>query len=117
MLEAHEQSLELFGGLPGISNLDSVLGALGRPYHGYHRAIWKKGAALLHGLATSHGFNDGNKRTAWLATNILYEQSGYTLATYEDDRIDDLMVDVVTGVVPMDELERWLKARTETAMT
>ena len=113
MLEAHEQSIELFGGLPGISNYDSILGALGRPYHGYHHLIWQKGAALLHGLATSHGFNDGNKRTAWLAANILYEQSGYELLTVPEDRIDDLMVDVVTGATTMQELEIWLKDRTK----
>lgn len=113
VLEAHEQSLEAFGGLPGISSIDSILGAIGRPYHGYHRMIWRKGAALLHGLATSHGFNDGNKRTAWLVTDILYVHSGYVLHTWIDDRIDDLMVDVVTGGISTEELEQWLKDRTE----
>lgn len=111
-MQAHEQLIEEFGGLTGISRLDSILGSLGRPYHGYHRHIWSKGAVLLHGPATSHGFNDGNKRTAWVATNILYEQSGYLLETMETDRIDDLMVDVVTGDIPLPELENWLKART-----
>jgi death on curing protein len=33
-LEAHETSLDAFGGLRGISNIDNILGALGRPYHG-----------------------------------------------------------------------------------
>ncbi|WP_298937190.1 type II toxin-antitoxin system death-on-curing family toxin [uncultured Ruegeria sp.] len=111
VLEAHEQSLEAFGGLPGISNLDSILGAIGRPYHGYHRMMHAKAAALLHGLATSHGFNDANKRTAWLSMEVLCANSGYELTVRDDDRIDDLVVDVVTGDVSQDELEQWIRER------
>ncbi|WP_268244663.1 type II toxin-antitoxin system death-on-curing family toxin [Tateyamaria omphalii] len=111
VLEAHEQSLEAFGGLPGICNLDSVLGAIGRPYHGYHLPIHKKAAALLHGLATSHGFNDANKRTAWLTTEVLCLNSGYDLAIHAGDRIDDVVVDVVTGVMSQSALEAWFRAR------
>ncbi|WP_366869520.1 type II toxin-antitoxin system death-on-curing family toxin [uncultured Roseobacter sp.] len=111
VLEAHEQSLEAFGGLRGICNLNSILGAIGRPYHGYHRPIHKKAAALLHGLATSHGFNDANKRTAWLTTEVLCLNSGYDLAVQADDRIDDVVVDVVTGAMPQEALEDWFRAR------
>lgn len=111
VLEAHEQSLEAFGGLPGICNLDSILGAIGRPYHGYHRRIHAKAAALLHGIASSHGFNDANKRTAWLVTEVLCWNSEYQLALGADDKIDDLVVDVVTGVMSQVELEDWFKAR------
>ena len=67
---------------------------------------------MLHGLATSHGFNDGNKRTAWLTTSVLYELSGYTLDLVPGDRIDDVVVDIVTGDMALDQLEDWLKART-----
>lgn len=111
VLEAHEQSLEAFGGLPGICNLDSILGAIGRPYHGYHSAMHAKAAALLHGLATSHGFNDANKRTAWLSTEVLIAGSGYELTIYQDDRIDDVVVNVVTGGMTQVELMLWFKAR------
>ncbi|WP_299740203.1 type II toxin-antitoxin system death-on-curing family toxin [uncultured Roseobacter sp.] len=111
VLEAHEQSLEAFGGLPGICNLDSILGAIGRPYHGYHHTIHAKAAALLHGIATSHGFNDANKRTAWLAAEVLCWNSAYRLTLRAEDRIDDVVVDVVTGVMSQADLEKWFKAR------
>ena len=110
-MEAHEQAIEAFGGLRGISNLDNILGAIGRPYHGYHRRIHAKAAALLHGLATSHGFNDANKRTAWLTTEVLIWNSDFQLAMRDDDRLDDLVVDVVTGVLTQAELEVWFKSR------
>lgn len=111
-LEAHEESLDAFGGLRGISNIDNIHGALGRPYHGYHRMIWAKGAALLHGVASSHGFNDGNKRTSWLLTELLFQRSDYELTLLDDDRLDDVVVNVVNGDMSQDQLELWLKVRT-----
>ena len=89
----------------------AVQGALGRPYHGYYRAINWKCAALLHGVATSHGFLDGNKRTAWGCTFVLIERSGYFLNTSHDDRIDDVVVDVVARLMTLSDLADWFKAR------
>ncbi|WP_366141917.1 Fic family protein [uncultured Tateyamaria sp.] len=42
----------------------------------------KKAAVWLHGLATFHGFNHANKRTAWLTTEVLCLNSGYDLAIH-----------------------------------
>jgi death on curing protein len=88
------------------------LGALGRPYHGYHRRIRAKGAALLHAIATAHGFADGNKRTSLLMLFLLYERSDYGLETREADRWDDVVVDVVTGEMSQAQLETFLRERT-----
>lgn len=109
--EAHTTSLKYGGGVDGVSSINSLLGALGRPYHGYHRAIQRKAAALLHGIATSHGFLDANKRTAWLLTELLVERSGYMLALRKDDAIDDLVVNLVTGVMCEAEARQWFKDR------
>ncbi|WP_371931020.1 type II toxin-antitoxin system death-on-curing family toxin [Roseovarius sp. MMSF_3281] len=94
-----------------MSNIDSLLGALGRPYHGYHPPISRKAAALLHGVATSHGFVDANKRTAWLITELLIERSGYQLTVFEDDAIDDLVVNVVIGAITEIDAANWFKQR------
>ena len=110
-LEAHEWALRFGGGRQGISNLDNIQGALGRPYHGYHRPIARKAAALFHGLATSHGFTDANKRTAWLVTMVLIEGSAYQLDIKDGDRIDDVAVAVVEGAMPEEELSGWFRER------
>jgi death-on-curing protein len=101
-----------FGGHHGEHDVATILGALGRPYHGYHRKIWTKGAALLHAIATAHGFADGNKRTSLLMLFLLYERSAYGLETRETDRWDDVVVDVVTGEMTQEQLELFLKDRT-----
>ena len=52
---------------------------------------------MLHGVASSHGFNDGNKRTTWLLTELLFKRCGYVLQLGESDRLDDVVVAVVEG--------------------
>ena len=104
--------MQEFGGLHGEHDVDKLLGALGRPYHGYHKRIWAKGAALLHAIATAHGFSDGNKRTSLLLLFLLYERSDYGLETYEGDRWDDVVVNVVTGAMPQKQLEAFRNERT-----
>lgn len=91
--------------------MENILGAIGRPYHGYHKPIARKAAALFHGVATSHGFVDANKRTAWLLTFLLIERSGYVLEVRDEDRLDDVAVDVVSRVLSEPEFETWLAAR------
>jgi len=111
-LEAHEAALE-YGGRPGISSLDLVESAIGRPYSGYHAPIERKAAALLESMIGNHGFIDGNKRTAWLMTELLIERSGYTLAIADDYPVDDLVVDVASGEMSFDQLVEWFKQNIE----
>lgn len=110
-IHANIACVEAFGGLRGQHDVGKLLGALGRPYHGYHRSIWSKGAAILHGVASSHGFSDGNKRTSLVLLLLLYERSGYGLETRDGDRWDDVVVDVVTGKMSEPQLEDFLRVR------
>ncbi len=110
-LEAHAVALHYGGGLDGMSSIDALEGALGRPYHGYHHRIWHKAAALLHGLASAHGFADANKRTAWIVTILMINRSGYDLSLRNSDQIDDVAVDVVTGAMSESELVDWFRQR------
>ena len=58
-------------------------------------------------MVKNHGFTDGNKRTAWLLTELLIERSGYTLTIDADYPIDDLVVDLASGALGFDEVARW----------
>lgn len=109
-LTAHDEALT-YGGRDGITSLDLIESALGRPYSGYHRTISKKAAALLQSMVKNHGFVDGNKRTAWLLVELLIVRSGYVLGVAEAERIDDFVVAVASGEVEMAAIEEWFRAR------
>lgn len=48
---------------------------------------YDKAAALLHGLATAHPFDDGNKRTALAASLMLLECYNITRVDLGDDTV------------------------------
>ena len=111
-MTAHDEALH-YGGRDGVSSLHLIESALARPYSGYHRPISRKAAAVLHSVVGNHGFVDGNKRTAWLLVEILIDRSGYRLNIPDDERIDDLVVDVAAGQMEFDQLIAWFKDRLE----
>jgi death-on-curing protein len=114
-LRGHEEAL-LDGGVDGIVNEHAVRSALARPYHGYHRQIWKKAAALMHGIVRNHGFADANKRTSLYLVELLLVRSGYCL--HEDDHaIVETIVAVAEGQMTYDQLEHWFRERIVPAPT
>ena len=100
----------LAGGAAGILSANAIEAALARPYHGYHRGIHQKAAALAHGLVSSHGFVDGNKRTAFYVVELLINRSGYDLVE-QQEKIAELLVDVARGDMDVDELACWFRER------
>ena len=110
VIAAHDEALT-YGGRSGVISLDAIQSAIGRPYSGYHRAIHRKAAALLHALVQNHGFVDGNKRSALIVTLLMIERSGYRLHLTERDRIDDVVVSVADGQTGFDALCDWFKQR------
>lgn len=98
-------------GREGVGSLHLIESALARPYSGYHRPIARKASAVLESMVNNHGFIDGNKRTAWLLTELLIERSGYELAIPPEEPIDDLVVAVASGAINFDELVAWFSER------
>jgi death on curing protein len=110
VLAAHDEALT-YGGRVGVVSLDAIESAIGRPYSGYHRAIHRKAAALLHALIQNHGFVDGNKRSALIVTLMMVERSGYLLNLRQAEQIDDVVVAVADGQLAFDELCLWFSSR------
>jgi death-on-curing protein len=114
-IAAHERATSRFGGLPNIHDIGLIESAVDRPYNGYHRPIHRKAAALLHAVATNHGFVDGNKRTALTLFYLLLDQSGYefrkTSTRQDEDDIEHLILDVTTRFLSYEELIGWLRVR------
>ncbi|MDE0254486.1 MAG: type II toxin-antitoxin system death-on-curing family toxin, partial [Rhodospirillaceae bacterium] len=98
------------GAAPGILNEHNIRSALARPYHGYHHFIHEKAAALVHGIVSSHGFVDGNKRTALYLVELLLRRSGYRLV--EDDvAVADTIIAVAAGDIDYEALAQWFRER------
>lgn len=88
----------------GILRPEAIESAIARPYHGYHRRIHQKAAALVHGIV------DGNKRTAVYLVELMAVRSDYSLI--EDDLIlADVITSVATGEMRYEELVEWFKKR------
>jgi death on curing protein len=113
-LDAHDVALK-FGGLDGVRHEAEILSAIGRPYTGYYRSIYKKAAALFQSVARNHGFTDGNKRTAVVLTTLLIERSGYVLKAHGRESLERafeaLALRVVNDNPSMDDIEAWFRLR------
>lgn len=111
-VDAHDRALQ-YGGLPGILNRSMIESAIQRPYSGYYKSIQRKAAALVHSVATNHGFADGNKRTTLLLLGVLLDRSGYQLVGEGTEptarAIEDLIVEVADGVHDFNSIHDWMK--------
>lgn len=71
-------------GLRGAEGYAGVAGAVGRISQtwndvDFYPTVWDKAGALLHGLASTQYFIDGNKRTAILVSELFLALNGYSL--------------------------------------
>jgi len=74
VLGIHQDSLNLFGGLPGIRDEGALMSALARPEHKHTYGaedLSVLAAAYAFGITKNHPFNDGNKKAA-LGTLIAF---------------------------------------------
>jgi death-on-curing protein len=107
----HDEAIYEFGGLPGVRDRGLLESALDRPRNllAYEptSSIFKLAAALCFGIAKNHAFNDGNKRTALLATRAFLFLNGHALEPRQDDEVATLVA-VADGSLDQTRLEVWL---------
>jgi death-on-curing protein len=108
----HQDQLLEHGGLPGIRDQNGLEAALARPRN--RRAYEPESdlealaAGYGYGLATGHPFNDGNKRTAFLAIYTFLGLNGREIEAPEQEVVL-LMTDLAAGRLSEAELARWLR--------
>ncbi|NRG40191.1 Fic family protein [Rathayibacter sp. VKM Ac-2835] len=71
--------------------------------------IWLKAATLLHGLASTQYFADGNKRTAVIAATLLLEINGAPLKLMETIVKEVVVLGAAVGVLTVDQIAEWLE--------
>ncbi len=89
VIELHIFIMERTGQDPApLYNLGNLEGALQRPAHAVFYGetdIAVCAARLIDGIATAHGFRDGNKRTATIAGVTYLEWNGWYIASPSSD--------------------------------
>jgi death-on-curing protein len=108
----HFDQIRAHGGLPGIRDENALESALARPLNrwAYDAGcdLAELAAAYGYGLATSHPFNDGNKRVSFLAMYVFLSVNGLEIEADETEVVD-LMVAVASGRCGEEDLADWLR--------
>lgn len=100
----------------GVAIDESVIrSAVGRPFHGFggvefYPTLIGKAAALLHALASTQGFIDGNKRTAWMSCVTFLRVNGIILSVRADEYAADFVLQLLSGALTLEQAQEWIIA-------
>jgi death on curing protein len=75
-VETHRLLIEEFGGAQGIRDIALLESAVLRPQSGYYSDLVDAAAALMESLANNHPFVDGNRRVAFVMTDVMLRANG-----------------------------------------
>lgn len=111
ILAIHEEQLAEHGGGVGIRDLGLLDSALARPANQVHYGepdVVDLAAAYGFGIARNHPFIDGNKRTAFVATELFLALNGFVL-TADDANCILTMLAVAAGELDEAAFAQWLR--------
>lgn len=116
LITLHQQSIELFGGAPGISDQGALEASLARAEHLLAYADPPTDAiavasAVCVSICRNHAFVDGNKRIAFIALGVILELNGHYLDARES-KAEELMMGLAGGTVAEDQFAAWVRANT-----
>ena len=75
----HKKIVEEDGNTASILKPNELDSRVNRPRSGYYNNLFEEAAALMDRLANNHCFSDGNKRTAFVATDAFLRRHGFYL--------------------------------------
>ena len=107
----HLDQLREHGGLPGLRDENALEASLARARQKWtyepKSDLSMLAAAYAFGICTSHPFNDGNKRSAFLAAAIFLGLNGKELDASETDVVQ-VMVALAAGSLTETQMASWL---------
>lgn len=108
----HAESLDLFGGSPGMRDLGLLESALARPANKWHYdgtdSLYALAGAYAFGIARNHAFIDGNKRTALLAIRAFLFRNGREFLPDEVETVT-MIEGLADGRVDEELLATWIE--------
>ena len=73
--------------------------------------MWAKAAAFTHSLIVFHPFADGNKRTAFVAADVILKLNGFSIKPAAEN--EDFFWAIARGGKSVEEINDWLKSHSE----
>ena len=113
VLAVHEEQLAEHGGAAGVRDVGLLESALARPRNLAHYGapdVCELAAAYAFGLARNHPFIDGNKRSAFVATELFLLLNGWRLAATDGDCVL-VMLNLAAGDIDEAPFAAWLRDR------
>jgi len=100
VIDIHSNQISLYGGLPGIRDINLLSSAITMPhasFHGeyLHNDIYEMAAAYAFHISKNHPFVDGNKRTALVSALVFLELNGISISDPQG-KLYDAMLDLST---------------------
>ena len=111
---AHERVVLRTGGDRGTRDAGLIESAVARASAGFGGAefyptVQAKAAAIGHGLASNHGFVDGNKRVGVAVMLLILKMNGIRLS-FTDDELTRLGLDLAMDKVDVGGAQEWIAA-------
>jgi len=107
-----QNQIALFGGARGVRDSGLIDSALMRPRNKWdfaeERDLCALTAAYGYGLATNHGYIDGNKPVAFVAMITFLEWNGWVFEAPEPEVVK-FMVSVAAGESGEEDIAEWLR--------
>ena len=116
VLAVHEEQLAEHGGAAGVRDVGLLESALARPRNLAHYGepdVCELAAAYAFGLARNHPFIDGNKRSAFVATELFLLLNGWRLTASDADCVL-VMLNLAAGDLDEAPFADWLRSRVAT---
>ena len=115
VIDIHSNQIGLYGGLPGIRDINLLSSAIAMPhasFHGeyLHNDIYEMAAAYAFHIGKNHPFVDGNKRTALVSALVFLELNGISISDSQG-KLYDAMLDLSTGKLNKSEFASILRKR------
>jgi death on curing protein len=113
VVDIHGNQIELYGGLPGIRDINLLSSAIAMPhasFHGeyLHNDIFEMAAAYAFHISRNHPFVDGNKRTALVSAMVFLELNGSSISDPHGE-LYDAMLNLSTGKLNKSEFASILR--------
>ena len=108
----HAEQLAEHGGLAGLRDANALESALARAEQLAHNGSpdgAELAAAYGFGIARNHPFSDGNKRTAFVATELFLVLNGFKLGATDADCVMT-MLGVAAGDIDEASFAAWIRA-------